>query len=77
LLLMLATVSTFELRTHGVIGVAAGAATLGIAYVKGRLIILDFMELRRAGSLWRGIAEGWVLAISLLIFAIYWFSGTS
>lgn len=75
LLLLLATVSAFELRVHGLAGLTVGAATLAFAYAKGRLIVLEFMELRQAGSPWRGIVEGWVLAISLLIFAIYWFGG--
>lgn len=75
LLLMLATVSAFELRAHGFPGLTAGVATLAIAYAKGRLIVLDFMELRQAGRLWRGIVEGWALAISLLILAIYWIGG--
>ena len=37
-----------------------------------RLIILDFMELRRAPLLWRGILEGWILGVSVLVFAVYW-----
>lgn len=73
LLLMLASVCAFELRALGFLGLTAGAATLAIAYAKGRLIVLEFMELRQADGLWRGIVEGWVLAISLLIFAVYWF----
>ena len=75
LLLILATAFTFELRAHGFLGLGAGAAALATAYIKGRLVILDFMELREAGWLWRGIVEGWLLAVSLLIFAVYWFSG--
>jgi len=67
-----ATSATYCLRSEGFVGLAAGAGTLSIAYVKGRLIILDFMELRRAPLLWRGILEGWLLGVSVLVFAVYW-----
>ena len=72
LLLLVATSATYCLRAEGFVGLAAGAGTLAIAYVKGRLIILDFMELRRAPLLWRGILEGWLLGASVLVFAVYW-----
>ena len=73
LLLVLATAATFWVRADGIVGLAAGAATLGIAWLKGRLVILDFMELRQAPRLWRGIIEGWLMLVTSLVFAIYWF----
>lgn len=71
LLLLIATGLTFWLRADGIVGLAAGAGTLAIAWYKGRLVILDFMELREAPLLWRGMFEGWVLLISAVILAIY------
>jgi hypothetical protein len=72
LMLIFATATTFFLRADGFVGMASAAATLAIAYFKGRLVILDFMELRDAPSLWRGIIEAWLLIVSLTIVAIYW-----
>jgi Prokaryotic Cytochrome C oxidase subunit IV len=72
LLLVLATGATYCLRADGFVGFAAGAGTLTIAYVKGRTIILDFMELRQAPLVWRGILEGWLFGVSVLVFAVYW-----
>ena len=74
LLLTLATVATFAARADGLVGFGAGFATLTIACFKGRLVILDFMELRHAPRIWRGLIEGWLLLVSLLLFAVYWYS---
>jgi hypothetical protein len=72
LLLLVATSATYGLRAEAFVGPAVGAGTLAIAYVKGRLIILDFMELRQAPLLWRGILEGWLFGVSVLVLAVYW-----
>lgn len=71
LLLVGATVTSFGMREDGLSGLAIGTATLAIAYVKARLVILDFMELRHAPPLWRCLLEGWLLLISGLILALY------
>jgi hypothetical protein len=47
---------------------------LAIAFVKGRLVILDFMELRNAPLLWRLLLEGWLIVVSSLILLAYWIS---
>ncbi len=49
-------------------------AMLVIAFVKGRLVILDFMELREAPRLWRILLEGWLILVSSLILLAYWIS---
>lgn len=72
LLLVGATVGAYWIREDGFSGMAIGAATLAIAYAKGRLVVLDFMELRHAPRVWRGIVEGWLLLISTAILSIYW-----
>ncbi len=74
LLLVLATGITCWVRAGGIVGLAAAAGTLAIAYFKGRLVILDFMELRDAPIIWRAVFEGWLLVVSILIFAAYWLS---
>ena len=77
LLLILASAATFELRADGFVGLAAGAATLVIAYLKQRLVILDFMELRHAPLVWRLALEGWLLVVSLIILSVYWLGTTA
>jgi hypothetical protein len=47
---------------------------LVIAFVKGRLVILDFMELRDAPRLWRTLLEGWLIVVGSLILLAYWIS---
>lgn len=76
LILLLATGASFGLRADGFAGLAVGVATLAIAYVKGRLVILDFMELRHAPLVWRAVVEGWLLVVSAVISAAYWLGTT-
>ncbi|MDB5977659.1 MAG: hypothetical protein JWR07_4419 [Nevskia sp.] len=76
LLLTLATAATFSVRVDGLAGFVAGFATVAIACFKGRLVILDFMELRHAPRIWRAVIEGWLLLVSLLVLAVYWYSTT-
>lgn len=71
LILVLATAAAFWMRSDNLVGLSIGASTLAIAYLKGRLVILDFMELRHAPLLWRGLIEGWLLLISGLILLFY------
>jgi Prokaryotic Cytochrome C oxidase subunit IV len=70
LFLMVATAATFGLRAEGAVGLGAAAATLGIAYAKGRLVILNFMEVRHAPLWLRMILEVWLLAVSATLLTI-------
>lgn len=72
--LMIATGITWWLGETGAAGTAAIVAMLLIAFVKGRLVILDFMELRHAPLMWRLLLEGWMLLVSGLILLAYWMS---
>lgn len=74
LFLMVATAATFGLRTEGAAGLGAAEATLGIAYMKGRLVILNFMEVRHAPLWLRLVLEAWLLAVSVTLLTIYWIS---
>jgi hypothetical protein len=71
LLLVGATAAALWMREDGLGGFTIGVTTLAIAYAKGRLVVLDFMELRCAPLLWRCLLEGWLLLISALIVTIY------
>ncbi len=73
LILVLATAATFWVRADGLVGIAAGAATLAIAAIKGRLVILDFMELRHAPNPWRSVIGGWLLLLTILLMVVYAF----
>lgn len=74
LVLLAATGITWWLGETGAAGTAAIVAMLLIALVKGRLVILDFMELRHAPLLWRLLLEGWMLLVCALILLAYWMS---
>ena len=74
LVLMVATAITWYLGEVGAAGTSAIVAMLLIAFIKGRLVILDFMELREAPRMWRILLEGWLILVSGLILLAYWMS---
>lgn len=74
LVLVVATLITWYLGEVGAAGTAAIVTMLVIAFVKGRLVILDFMELRDAPRLWRTLLEGWLIVVGSLILLAYWIS---
>ena len=74
LVLMIATAITWYLGEVGAAGTTAIVGMLLIAFVKGRLVILDFMELREAPRMWRLLLEGWMLLVGTLILLAYWLS---
>lgn len=74
LVLVIATATTWYLGEVGAAGTGAIVAMLLIAFVKGRLVILDFMELREAPKMWRILLEGWLILVSSLILLAYWIS---
>ncbi|AXS79277.1 cytochrome C oxidase subunit IV family protein [Dechloromonas sp. HYN0024] len=74
LVLLVATGITWYLGEVGAAGTWAIVAMLTIAFVKGRLVILDFMELRTAPLIWRVLLEGWLILVSSLILLAYWMS---
>ena len=74
LVLLIATSITWYLGEVGAAGTLSIVAMLAIAFVKGRLVILDFMELREAPLMWRLLLEGWLILVSSLILLAYWIS---
>ena len=73
LILVIATAATFWVRADGLVGITAGVATLAIAAIKGRLVILDFMELRHAPNPWRSVISGWLMLVTVLLMVVYAF----
>jgi len=74
LALIVATSITWYLGEVGAAGTLSIVAMLAIAFFKGRLVVLDFMELRGAPLLWRLLLEGWLILVSSLILLAYWIS---
>jgi hypothetical protein len=74
LVLLVATGATWWLGEVGAAGTGAVLAMLAIAFIKGRLVILDFMELRGAPLMWRLLLEGWLILVGGLILLAYWIS---
>jgi len=60
--LALATVLVPPLVPRPLLG---NALLLALAAVKGRRIALDFLELRAAPALWRGLVSAWILIVVL------------
>ena len=71
-LLALATLASWWLGEGAAVsgrhlGIAATLAVLALSAVKGALIALDYMELRRAPALWRRVVMGWLVVVLGLI----------
>lgn len=69
-LLLAATALSFLVSHDRAIGDLAGIATLVLAFLKGRLVLLDFMELRHAPLPWRWGFEGVLLAVTAMLIVI-------
>ena len=62
--LALATILVPPLMPRPLLGIAA---LLAFAAIKGRRLVLDFLDLRAAPPLWRGIVSAWI--VTVLLFA--------
>ena len=74
LLLVLATLVSWESAREDVPLRLATSAVLAIAFVKVRCIGLEFMELRTAPLPLRVIFEAWVVVVCAALLALYWLS---
>ena len=75
LILLVATAITYWLGESGTAekaGTMAVFAMLGLAFVKGRLVIYDFMELRHAPTMWKIFLVGWLGFVLGMIVLAYW-----
>ncbi|MBR0710437.1 cytochrome C oxidase subunit IV family protein [Bradyrhizobium liaoningense] len=61
--LALATILIPPLMPRPLLG---NALLLALAALKGRRIALDFLDLRAAPALWRGLVSAWILIVLLL-----------
>lgn len=71
-LLILATLLTWSIGGRGAEGPAIALVLLAIAFVKGAMIALDYMALRRAPLMWPIIVLGWMVVVCALIALAYW-----
>lgn len=74
-ILLLATAVTYWLGESGLSGSAGMAPVLamfGLAFIKGFLVIYDFMELRHAPPLWTRLLVGWLIFVTSMIVLAYY-----
>jgi len=45
------------------------AVLLALAALKGRRIVLDYLDLRAAPAMWRGLVTAWVILVATLAWA--------
>lgn len=50
-------------------GPFGGAVVLAFAALKGRWILLDFLGLRTASTIWRGLVTAWVFGVASFAWA--------
>jgi hypothetical protein len=72
LALTLLTLTTSGFGEAGLGGGLVAALLLGIAFVKGRLVVHHFMELKNVRLPWRLVMEGWLLLVLGGIGLAYW-----
>lgn len=49
----------------------AGAAILVVTFIKVRLVMLDFMEIRHAPRWMRWVGESWIVLITTLLVVLF------
>jgi len=64
--LALATVAISSSAQSVLLG---NAVVLMLAVIKGRKIVLDYLDLRNAPALWRGLVMAWVILLSAFAWA--------
>ncbi|MDB5702318.1 MAG: hypothetical protein JWL66_2517 [Sphingomonadales bacterium] len=77
LLLVILTLLSYASWAEGTSadGRIAGSAVIVIAFVKARLIGLDFMEIRGAMFLLRSLFEAWVFIVCAVLVVMFWTAG--
>ena len=74
LILLAVTAITYWIGEGGLAGQGSMVPVLvifGLAFVKGLLVCLDFLELRHAPALWRWVVIGWLIVVLCLIVLAY------
>lgn len=70
-LLVALTLAAWAAAELGYSGRWLALALFASVFIKGHLVIADFMALRRAPRLWRSLLHGWLLIVSALILLAY------
>jgi len=73
-ILLAGTAVTYWLGESGLAGRAGMAPVLAMfamAFIKGSLVILDFMGLRHAPRLWKLLLLGWLVFVTGMIILAY------
>lgn len=70
-LMMATAASTWLLSKNSVTPEVATVAIMLIAALKVRFVIRHFMEVRRAPLVLQFVCDGWLLAVTTLIVAVY------
>ena len=70
--LALATVLMWLAGEYTGRGIGAAFGLLAISFFKGRIVISEFMGLRRVRLRWRALMLGWMLLVLGLIAFAYW-----
>lgn len=74
LILLAITATTYWIGEGGLSGQGSMLPVVvifALAFVKGLLVCLDFLELRHAPALWRWIVIGWLIVVLGLIVLAY------
>ncbi|WP_428381788.1 cytochrome C oxidase subunit IV family protein [Nevskia ramosa] len=77
-LLIIATTLSWQLG-HGVgfdDARQAGAAILVVTFIKVRMVMRDFMEIRHAPRWMRLASDGWIVLITVLLVGLFLKTGT-
>ena len=61
--------ATLIASSHLTAGPSAAAIVLGLAVLKGRLILLNFLGLGASSPAWRGLVTAWVVAVASFAWA--------
>lgn len=73
--MVIATLITFTLGESGLTRMGSAwtvSLMFLLAYAKGIIVILDFMELRHAPTMWRVVLVGWSTITVLGILLAWW-----
>jgi hypothetical protein len=62
-------IATLLASWHLMAGPLTTAVVLGLAALKGRRILLDFLGLRATSPIWRGLVTAWVVGIASFAWA--------
>lgn len=77
LILLAVTAATYWIGESGVAGHGSMTPVLilfALTFVKGLVVILDFLELRHAPALWRWVVLIWLAVVLGGIVLAYWIS---